>query len=186
MELDLLDLTEKINDHLLTSDESNKFVTIYNELKNLSKIKLHQHPKSSTISPTTLVHESYMKIFKSDSTHQFKNRLEFYSLASKVFRSIIVDYARRKSCQKRPQSFLGVTLKEEQFENAQSNVEKTVFFDIALSKLEAKNEYYAKLIEMKFYTGLQLEEIADIYQCSSRTIRRDINKAKNILRKHFE
>jgi RNA polymerase sigma-70 factor (ECF subfamily) len=154
------------------------FSVLYQELRTLARRQL-RGGKDATLGTTALVHEAYVKLLES-SRVDVKDRGHFFALASRVMRQIVVDYARRKSAGKRG----GNEPKAELDDNAgasSSTVQELIEVDEALKKLEALDPRMGKLVELRFFGGLSVEETAEILETSERTVKRDWQKARAFL-----
>jgi RNA polymerase sigma factor (TIGR02999 family) len=154
------------------------FSILYQELRILARRQLHGG-KDATLGTTALVHEAYVKLLES-SRVDVKDRGHFFALASRVMRQIVVDYARRKTASKRG----GKEPKTELDENAgasSSTVQELIEVNEALKRLEALDPRLGKLVELRFFGGLSVEETAEILETSDRTVKRDWQKARAFL-----
>lgn len=160
------------------------FSLLYDELRRLARRQLRGSGRDATLSTTALVHEAYVKLVDS-SRVAAKDRGHFFALASRVMRQIIVDSARRRTAAKRG----GRERKETLDDNAgavEASVEDLVALEEALKKLESLDERLARLVELRFFGGLSVEESAEILQTSTRTVKRDWRKARAFLYHELE
>ncbi len=150
------------------------FELLYVRLKQLAAARLHQH--AHTLSPTALVNETYEKLVKSRPL-ALGSRAHFFACASKAMRQIIVDHARRAQAGKRGGDWLRVTFSE----NLESTATELLELDQALGDLASVDKRLISLVEMKFFGGLTLPEIAHQLDVSVKTVSRDWNRARAFL-----
>jgi RNA polymerase sigma factor (TIGR02999 family) len=157
------------------SDSVLKFV--YAELHRQAQRYLSRERAGHTLQTTALVHEVYLKLVKQENI-AWESRSHFFGIAAKLMRQILIDYARTKSRAKRGGGKHKVPL-----ENALTvGVGDTNFdllaLDEALTRLAAKEEHLAKIVELRFFSGLSVEETAEVLGISDSTIKRDWQMAK--------
>lgn len=149
---------------------------VYAELKRIASFQMNKERKDHTLSPTSLVHEAYLKLVNQKET-DWKNRAHFFALASISMRRILINYAQKKLAVKRGGDAPMVTFNEEVM-SQDSNAEDIIMIDRALDKLNKLNERQAKVVEYKFFGGLEFDEIAEVLKVSLPTIRRDWRLAR--------
>jgi RNA polymerase sigma factor (TIGR02999 family) len=149
---------------------------VYDELRGVAHRKLRSERSDHTLDTTALVHEAYLKLIN-QSNVEWEDRLHFFAMASRVMRNILIDYARRRQAQKRGGGAPHVQLDDVNVA-ADRSAETFIALDRALDQLEAVDERLAKVVEYRFFGGLQEKEIARLLDLSPRTIRRDWRKAK--------
>jgi len=154
---------------------------VYDELHRIAQAQLHYGHAGETLNATALVHEVYLKIV--DQTRaRWNDRAHFYAVSAKVMRRILIDYARRQKAQKRGGSEASVTLEE----NVRSidpwaRADELLSLDRALTQLATLDEQLAEVIEYRFFGDMKQEEIAEVLDCSVRTVRRAERKARLLL-----
>ncbi|NNE69530.1 MAG: sigma-70 family RNA polymerase sigma factor [Rhodothermales bacterium] len=155
------------------------FALVYDELRAMAHRQLRFRKPGETINTTGLVHEAYLKLFsRSDTT--WNDRVHFFAVTAKAMRQILVDYARASRAQKRggdahrTELVSGVL-----YEDARSL--DLLDLEEALVRLGELNPRLAQIVEMRFYGGMSVEEIATALELSSRTVDRDWFKAKSFL-----
>lgn len=155
------------------------FGLLYGELRRLAQAQLGRRSGGSTLSATTLVHEAYLKL-----AHRPRlavvDRRHFYAVAAKAMRQILLDHARRHGALKRGGGAVRVTLDEAmiRLDTAAADV---VALEGALATLEAVDPELARLVELRFFGGLSIEETAEALEVSPRTAKRDWQKARLFL-----
>lgn len=147
------------------------FPLVYSELHRIATAHLTKERPNHTLQPTALVHDAYLKIIRGAEV-EWQDRVHFYSIASRVMRRILVDYARARAARKRGGPQHQVTLEEGIAVTQQKTVD-VIALDEALTKLGSVDERQAQVVEMRFFAGMEEEEIASILGISSRTVKRD-------------
>ncbi|MEL7361355.1 MAG: ECF-type sigma factor [Bacteroidota bacterium] len=152
---------------------------VYEELRAMAHRHLLGERASHTLSATALVHEAYLKLV--DNTRiEWKNRAQFYGIASTVMRRLLVDYARHRTAEKRGGDAVHVDL-EGVHSASEIRVEEVVAVDDALQKLEQHNERLAQLVVLRYFGGLNVQETIDLMGISKSTYHRDWHRAKGWL-----
>lgn len=152
------------------------FPLIYADLRQRAHRQLAASRPGDSLSTTALVHETYLKL--TTSSHQsYADRIHFFAVASRAMRQILVDYARQHSAEKRgggadPLSFDRVELA---FPERASDV---VALDEALERLARLDERLARVVELRFFAGLSVEETGAALDLSPRTVKREWQKAR--------
>lgn len=152
---------------------------VYDELRRMAKRYMRRQPTGHTFQTTELIHEAYLKLAKHDGQN-WKNRAHFFGVAAKAMRHILVDYARSKQSGKRGGSAQKITLEENLIVSAQ-RPEEIVRLDDALKQLALLDERKSRVVEMKFFAGLNIEEIAEVLKISPETVKRDWRFSRNWL-----
>ena len=156
------------------------WAAVYDELRQLARHRMKRERQGHTLGTTALVHECYLKLI--DQTQvEWESRLHFYAMASRIMRNILVDYARRRTAQKRGGGAPHVDLEKVQLSDQHETAHLFIALDEALAQLSAMDERLAKVVEYRFFGGMTEKEIAQLLDLSPRTIRRDWRKAKGWL-----
>jgi RNA polymerase sigma factor (TIGR02999 family) len=143
---------------------------IYNELKRIASNYLRRERSNHTLQPTALVHEAYMKMV--DITQiSWQNKAHFLGVAANQMRRILVDYARQHNAEKRGGEFHILTLNEE-IDKAIEQSTELIALDDALNELATMDEVKAKIVELRYFGGLTVEETAEVLGVSAITIKR--------------
>jgi RNA polymerase sigma factor (TIGR02999 family) len=147
---------------------------VYKELRKLAASYLRKERPGHTLQPTALVHEAYLRLV--DQTHPtWQNRSHFYGVAARLMRQILVDHARRKLAGKRA----GLKVPLEQAVNLQQDrIHDLVELDLGLIALEKIDPRKCKVVELRFFAGFSVEEIANSLQISVMTVGRDLQMAE--------
>jgi RNA polymerase sigma-70 factor, ECF subfamily len=152
------------------------FPLIYDELRKLASVRMNSERANHTLQPTALVHEVYMRLIDQHSV-DWQNRLHFFGLASEMMRRVLVNHAVAKKTDKRGGEFVHLEL-DEAVSFASENEIDFVELDDALNELERFAPRQAKVVEMRFFGGLTIEEVASVMNLDERTIKRDWRTAK--------
>jgi RNA polymerase sigma factor (TIGR02999 family) len=144
---------------------------IYDELRQMAAHHLRQEQPGHTLQATALVHEAYLRLIGPDNI-VWKSRAHFFGVAAQVMRHVLVDYARQKRAEKRGGGQARLPL-EEGLAVSDEQCALIDELDAALQRLEKLNARQAKVVELRFFSGLKEEEIADFLAVSVRTVRRD-------------
>lgn len=158
-----------------TSDQW--FATLYAELRKLASYKLQQSPGIG-LSPTTLVHELYVNL--NGRSLEFADRSRFMSYAGRAMRGLVVDYARNRQALKRGGGFEITHMTGDMGAAVADDAELTRLSD-ALDELGLREPALAELVDLKYFCGLSLEEIAATRGVSIRTAQREWEKARLLL-----
>lgn len=155
---------------------------VYDELKTLAAAHLRRERASDSLQPTALVHEAYLRLVGQHNV-SWKNRSHFFGIAAQLMRRIIVDHARRRLAAKRDGG-RPVTLDENIGLSDHGRVD-VVAVDEALSALAQLNERQARVVELRFFGGLTIEETAEVLDVSEMTVKRDWMVAKAWLQREL-
>jgi RNA polymerase sigma factor (TIGR02999 family) len=149
---------------------------VYNELRRIAARYLHSERSGHTLQTTALVHEAYLRLV--DETHiQWKGRAHFFGVAATLIRNILVDHARTQKALKRGGGANKLSL-EEAFTMQGAADPDILAVDDALQRLGRIDEQQARIVELRFFTGLTIEETAEVLQISVSTVKRDWVLAK--------
>jgi len=154
------------------------FPLVYSDLRQRAHRQLANRGRSETLSTTALVHEAYLKL-ASTAQHPYQDRAHFFAVASRAMRQILVDYARRGGALKRNGGY-AVTLDPEALPSVDRG-DELLALDEALAELERVDQRLARIVELRFFGGLSVEETAEMEGVSPRTVKRDWRKARAFL-----
>jgi RNA polymerase sigma-70 factor (ECF subfamily) len=164
------------------------FPLVYNELHVQAHRYLRRERPNHTLQTTALINEAFLKLVDQKDVH-WENRAHFFGLAANMMRRILVDYARTKHRAKRGGKEVEVPLEEALAVAVESGSHETIIdlilLDEALNKLAAKDEQQARIVELRYFSGLTVEETAKILGISTMTVKRDWNVAKAWLRREI-
>lgn len=159
--------------------EEGLFPLVYGELRRIAGLYLQRERAGHTLQPTALVHEAYLRLI--DQTRvTWQNRAQFYGVAATMMRRILVNHARDRATEKRGGAQCRLSL-----ESADIPVEQCATdlldLDEALGRLAALDERKSRVVELLYFGGLEVKEVAEILQVSEKTVQRDWNMARSWL-----
>ena len=155
---------------------------VYSELRQLANSYLGRERSNHTLQPTALVHEAYQRLIGQNEI-DWQSRAHFFGVSARLMREILIEYARAKNRQKRGGEFRTQIELDEGVGFADSKELDIISVDEALSKLEDLDEQQARIVELKFFGGLTIEEIAEVMSISPATVKREWSSAKLFLRR---
>jgi RNA polymerase sigma factor (TIGR02999 family) len=141
---------------------------VYDELRRLAALKLAQEQPGQTLQPTALVHEAYLRLVDTEQAQRWNSRGHFFAAAAEAMRRILVEHARRKHSRKRGGHLVRRELDARQLASPEEP-EDLVALDEALNKLAATDRTAAELVQLRFFAGLPLPEVARLLGISPRT-----------------
>ncbi len=150
---------------------------IYDELRMLAGSYLRRERVDHTLQPTALVHEAYMKLIDQRQV-QWQNRAHFFGIAAQVMRRLLMDHARKHTADKRGGVVEKLPLEEEILIVSHDKSAELIALDDALQTLGAMDEQKAKIVELRYFGGLSIEETAEVMNVSVPTINRQWRMAK--------
>src|SRR5438045_2465711 len=158
-----------------TAAEAELVPYLYQELRKMALAQFRRERPGHILQPTALVHEAYLRVVGRKT--KWQGRAHFFAVAAQVMRSVLVDYARQRSAQKRGGAVVPVSLDETMGISA-DKCELALIVDEALDKLSAIDARQAKIVEMRYFAGMTEEEIGLLLGISARTVKRDWTMAK--------
>ena len=144
---------------------------VYEELRRLAKRHMAGQRRGHTLQTADLVNEAYLKLVNVQETG-WKDRIHFFAVASRAMRSVLVDYARRRGYAKRGGNPVRVSLSEADQRSEEKSAE-VIAVDEALSGLAALDPRKSRIVELRYFGGLSVEETAGLLGLSARTIKRE-------------
>lgn len=152
---------------------------VYGELLRIARNELGRHRRGVTLDTRALVNEAYLKLFN-NAPLDYENRAHFYSAAARAMRQVVIDYARARLTERRGGRFEKISLDALETKPIEVEVqaEQLLAIDEALQKLAELDERLVKIVELRFFAGLGVPEIAGILGVSEPTIKRDTRAAK--------
>ena len=157
---------------------------VYSELHQLAASYLRKERNGHTLQPTALVHEAYLRLVDQASPN-WQNRSHFYGVAARLMRQILVDHARQRHAGKRMGSNVKVSLDQGLGFQKERTVD-LLALDISLSALEKIDARKCKAVELRYFGGLSLDEIAQALDVSVITVRRDLKMAEAWLQREMQ
>jgi len=153
---------------------------VYDELRVMAKKRLARRGRQAVSLDTgELVHEVYLKLFGGEPV-DWKSRAHFFCVAAIATRQIIVDHARRMSAAKRGGAMRPLPL-DSSVLVLEGQADQILALNDALSRLARFDERLARVVELRFFVGLSVEEVAQVLETSERTVKRDWRKARALL-----
>ena len=143
---------------------------VYDELREVARRQLRNERPGHTLQPTALVNEAYLRLFDADA-NGWESRAHFFGVAARAMRQVLVDHARKRDAAKRGGELQRVTLVTDIAEAASET--DILDLHIALEKLSQNDDVLARLVELRFFAGLTLDEAADVIGVSRRKAAND-------------
>ena len=158
---------------------------VYAELRRIAGVQLRREPRDQTLAPTALVHELYLRLVDQRRA-RWQNRAQFFGVAAHLMRRVIVDHGRARRADKRGGSAVRISLddvldggeKGRELSQADGDVADVLAIDAALERLAVIDTAQARIIELRFFAGLTVEETAHVLNCSARTVKREWRLAR--------
>jgi RNA polymerase sigma factor (TIGR02999 family) len=149
---------------------------VYKELRRQAHFQLQKERPNHTLQSAALVHEAYARLVGQDSL-EFESRTHFFAVAAKLMRQILVDYARRHRADKRGAGACMLTLEDAMALPQRKNLD-VVALDDALNTLAEIDPRQSRVVELRFFAGLSLEETAQVLEIGPATVQRDWTAAR--------
>ena len=149
---------------------------VYKELRRLAHVHLQKERPDHTLQSAALVHEAYLRLIGL-SAPQWESRAHFFAIAAGLMRQILVDYARRHTAKKRGGSLCKVSLNDATTASRRKDVD-IVALDDALKTLAKIDPRQSRVVELRFFAGLSLQEISDAMEIAPATVQRDWTAAR--------
>ena len=150
---------------------------VYDQLRQLADSYLRRERENHTLQPTALVHEAYLRLV-GQKPIDWQNRAHFFGVASRLMREILIEYARARHRKKRGGDFATrVALDDALSFQTQEGLD-VIELDEALTRLEQLDKDQARIVELRFFSGLTIEEVAEVSGTSPATVKREWTTAK--------
>lgn len=146
---------------------------VYEELRRVAESYMRREGPGHVLQPTALVHEAYLRLVGLDVAWQ--GRKHFYAVAARMMRRILIDCARRRSAARRAPE---LTVALDGLEIGVEREERMVDLDEALRALEALDERKARVVELRFFAGMTIDETAEVLEVGHATVERDLKMAR--------
>jgi RNA polymerase sigma factor (TIGR02999 family) len=156
---------------------------VYAELRRIASAYLRREDRDHTMQPTALVHEAYLKLVDQRKVN-WKSRAQFFGVAARLMRNILVDHAREQKAAKRGGNQYLVTLTSADRIGSTPDLD-LIALDEALNALAEIRPQHSRIVELKFFGGLTIEEIAEVMQISHATVEREWSFARAWLRREL-
>ncbi len=164
--------------------EEVKFADVYAEMRALAARYLRRERKSHTLQPTALVHEAYLKL-AGPTRVDWQGRAHFLAVAAKAMREILVDHARRYKAAKRSGNRHRIALDVNLVAESSRDINLLTLED-ALTRLKELDPSQAKMIELRFFGGLSVAEVAKVLGLSKRSVEREWTMVRAWLRRELD
>jgi RNA polymerase sigma factor (TIGR02999 family) len=158
---------------------------VYEDLKRIAAWQLQTERPNHTLQPTALVHEVYLRL-AANVQIDWKDKTHFFALVAQIMRHILVDHARGRSRDKRGGGARAVALDEALKVSSGASDPGLVELDEALSSLALIDERKSRIVELRYFGGLSIEETSEILKVSPTTVRREWTMAKAWLRRELQ
>ena len=149
---------------------------VYDELYRLAHVQRRRLPSSETLNTTALVHEAYLKLAGRENP-SWQDRRHFFRIAARVMRDVLVDYARHKQALKRGGDVPHLSF-EEEILHPELDTAEVLGVHEALNRLESIDERQAKVVGLRYFVGMSIEETAEVLDISPTTVKRDWTSAR--------
>jgi RNA polymerase sigma factor (TIGR02999 family) len=156
---------------------------VYNELRRLAQSYINRERPNHTLQGTALVHEAYLRLIDQRQV-EWRSRNHFFALAAELIRRILVDHARAKVAAKRGGRNVKLSF-EDAVEPAVNEDLDLVALDDALQLLARTDPQQSRIVELRYFAGLKIEETAEVLQISPATVKRDWTIAKAFLKREM-
>ncbi|HEY7547378.1 MAG TPA: sigma-70 family RNA polymerase sigma factor [Blastocatellia bacterium] len=156
---------------------------VYAELRRIAGAYLRREDRDHTMQPTALVHEAYLKLVDQRKVN-WKSRAQFFGVAAKLMRNILVDHAREQKAAKRGGNQYLMTLTSADRIGSTPDLD-LIALDEALNSLAEIRPQHSRIVELKFFGGLTIEEIAEVMEISHATVEREWSFARAWLRREL-
>jgi RNA polymerase sigma-70 factor (ECF subfamily) len=154
---------------------------VYAEPRKLARSCMRRERGEHTLQATALVHEAYLRLV-GQRVVEWQNRAHFFGIAAQVMRRILLDYAREHRALKRGGGGVRITL-DDALTVSEEQLENIVMLDESLRKLALKDPGQSRLVELRFFAGMSVEETAEVLGISTATVKREWSHAKAWLRR---
>jgi RNA polymerase sigma factor (TIGR02999 family) len=149
---------------------------VYAELRRVARARLRHEAPNHTLQTTALVHEAYVRLAGLERM-TLRDRTHFFAMAARLMREILVDHARRRDARKRGGGITLIGL-DDVVASAESAIVDVLALDQALTELSALDERLCRVVELRYFAGLNIAETADALDVSSATVERDWTVSK--------
>lgn len=154
------------------------------ELHRLAQRYMRRERHDHTLQPTALVNEAFVRLIGQDSV-DWQGRTHFFAVAARIMRNILVDHARHVQAQKRGGELQTICLDDVDAAGRAREVD-LVLLDDALDRLGQMDERQSRLVELRYFGGLTIEEVAEVLDCSPATVKREWRSARAWLKRELE
>jgi RNA polymerase sigma factor (TIGR02999 family) len=156
---------------------------VYHQLRAVADGYFRRQPSDHTLQPTALVHEAYLRLVK-EPAEGWSGRAHFFAVASKAMRQILINHAKRREAKRHGGGWNRLTLNEALTPAPQPEVD-LIALDEALGELTKLSERMGRIVELRFFGGLTVDDVALVLKVSKRTVEGDWEMAKAWLSRHL-
>jgi len=187
--LDPLDDDGQLTEYLIAWSEGDQSALaqlvplVYSDLRRIAERHMRRESESHTLQTTALVNEAYLRLAKAHSL-KWQNRAHFFAVAAQVMRHILVDMARGRNRERRGGGITPLSLEEELIFSPE-RATQLLALDDALIDLAKVDERKSRVVEMRFFAGLAVDEIAEVLKISPDTVTREWKRARAWLYFHL-
>jgi RNA polymerase sigma factor (TIGR02999 family) len=157
---------------------------VYQELRRVAANQLQQERGNHTLQATALVHEAYLRLLEQREV-DWRNRAHFFSIAAEMMRRILVNYAVQRKAQKRGDGATHISLEKALSFGKENDDLDVIVLNEALERLAEFDSQQARIVELRFFGGLTIEEVAEVLGVSDSHVKREWRMAKSWLRTQF-
>jgi RNA polymerase sigma factor (TIGR02999 family) len=157
---------------------------VYEQLRRLAQKKLAEEPSGQTLQPTALVHEAYLRLVDDQNPQVWNSKGHFFAAAAIAMRRILIENVRRKQTQRRGRGWQRIDLEQVEPENPQDS-QFLLALDRALDRLAQDHPISARIVSLRFFAGLSIEQTSEVLDVSTRTVNRHWLLGKAWLRAHL-
>jgi RNA polymerase sigma-70 factor, ECF subfamily len=158
---------------------------VYPELHRIAAQHLRRERRGHTLQPTALVSEAYLRLAKQPAGKQWQDRTHFFAVAARIVRAVLVDHARARRAAKRGAGAISVELSEAMAPVPAPPVD-LIDLNAALTALEARDPQQCRIVELRYFGGLSIDETAGVLAVSPSSVDRDWLLAKTWIRRHMQ
>lgn len=176
---DINELIRRVNANVPGAQDA-LFSGAYGELRELARARLRDGGRGTVLDTTALVHESYLRFIRSGQLRS-DNRRAFFAYASSVMRSVIIDTVRERQAERRGGDLQRITFDTQVSDGVPDREDHLIAVHDALEALAKAEPRLAKVVEMRYFSGLSEAEIGEALDLTERTVRRDWGKARLLL-----
>ena len=157
---------------------------VYKELRKIAAAMMRRERPDHTLQPTAVVHEAFIRLMDGEQA-RFENRAHFFAIAARSMRRVLVDYARQRLADKRGGDARKVELEDDIALTPEQSAD-VLGLDEALGRLERLDARQAQIVEMHYFAGNPVAEIAEVCQISERTVKRELQTARLFLKQQLQ
>ena len=158
---------------------------VYRELRRIAGAMMRSERADHTLQPTAVVHEALLRLMEGEPV-SFENRSHFFAIAARIMRRLLVDHARRRVAGKRGGEGMRQIELEEGLALTPEQSSDVLALHDALDRLERLDERQARIVEMHYFAGNSVDEIAAVIGVSDRTVKRELQTARLFLRQQLQ